>query len=123
MIDAEDLAQRIMALGWGLTGRQAAHIAAMQTTGGNDYAGAMADLDAIVAAYRKRMPDDEWLNLNYPLTGGASTGNTEDPLARIKELETEVDRLNTYGANILGKAITALEECKALRAKYGAHHE
>lgn len=33
----------------------------------DNYAGAMADLDSIVAAYRKRMPDDEWLNLNYPV--------------------------------------------------------
>lgn len=35
----------------------------------NDYAGCRADLEAIVAAYRKRIPDDEWLNMNYPLTG------------------------------------------------------
>lgn len=33
----------------------------------DNYAGAMADLEAIVAAYRKRMPEDEWLNLNYPI--------------------------------------------------------
>lgn len=26
-----------------------------------------AEIDALVAAFRKRMPDDEWLNMNYPV--------------------------------------------------------
>lgn len=37
-----------------------------------NYQGALADIESLVAAFRKRMPDDEWLNLNYPIKNTAS---------------------------------------------------
>lgn len=60
----------------------------------DNYAGCMADIDAIVAAYRKRMPDDEWLNLNYPLKGAQKQPNGAELVERVARAIYDTDALH-----------------------------
>lgn len=92
----------------------------------DNYDGAMIDNEELVKAFRKRMPNDEWLNLNYPIQNNGRINmndkttemanallkaSCEFKKVEIATMETVAKEAKPYWLH-LANALTAINEAK-----------